>query len=156
ADCRYAGQGYELRVRTVAPPVDGRWLAETVERFHQLHEATYRSRFDHTEVQIVNVRVTGVGRVAVPATADGDRTVPADVVAPTPVAEIKSWFRVDDQPRLLDTPVYQRDTLPPGTRFTGPAIIEQPDTTTVVEPGFTGHVDHAYNLVLTRERGEQE
>jgi N-methylhydantoinase A/oxoprolinase/acetone carboxylase beta subunit len=47
--------------------------------------------------------------------------------------------------------VYQRDLLHPGARITGPAVIEQPDTTTVVPPGFAGSVDTAGNLILVRE-----
>ena len=47
-----------------------------------------------------------------------------------------------------DTPVYQRDLLPLGAQFDGPAIVEQPDTTTVVYPGFTCRVDEAGNLLL--------
>ncbi|MFG3690227.1 hydantoinase/oxoprolinase family protein [Micromonospora sp. NPDC047740] len=149
ADCRYAGQGYELRVRTIGPRVDDSWVAETVGRFHDLHEATYRSRFEQTEVQIVNIRVIGVGRMPRPPHL---RVAPASAGAtPRPIAVIKSWFRYDDRPRLFETPVYQRADLAPGMRFTGPAIVEQPDTTTVVEPRFTGSVDDAGNLVLVRE-----
>ena len=48
-----------------------------------------------------------------------------------------------------DTPIYQRDLLPLGAQFDGPAIVEQPDTTTVVYPGFTCRVDDAGNLLLT-------
>jgi N-methylhydantoinase A len=45
------------------------------------------------------------------------------------------------------TPVYQRESLPP--RFEGPAIIEQLDCTTVLEPGNRAEVDPLGNLVVT-------
>ena len=48
-----------------------------------------------------------------------------------------------------DTPIYQRDLLPLGAQFDDPAIVEQPDTTTVVYPGFTCRVDDVGNLLLT-------
>lgn len=48
-----------------------------------------------------------------------------------------------------DTPLYQRDLLPLGAQSDWPAIVEQPDTTTVVYPGFACRVDAAGNLLLT-------
>lgn len=47
-----------------------------------------------------------------------------------------------------DTPVYQRAPLPIGAQFAGPAIVEQPDTTTVVSPGFLCQADAAGNVLL--------
>jgi N-methylhydantoinase A len=46
--------------------------------------------------------------------------------------------------RILD-----RENMPVGFAFDGPAIVQQPDTTTLVEPGWSGLVDAAGNLVLT-------
>lgn len=55
----------------------------------------------------------------------------------------------DEYQEYRDTPIYQRDLLPPGAQFDGPAIVEQPDTTTVVYPGLSCRVDDAGNLLLT-------
>jgi N-methylhydantoinase A len=46
--------------------------------------------------------------------------------------------------------VYDRDALREGSRFSGPAIVQQSDTTTLAEPGWDGLVDDAGNLILTR------
>jgi N-methylhydantoinase A len=48
-----------------------------------------------------------------------------------------------------DTPVYRREHLPAGTALAGPAIVEQLDTTTVVEPGDRLRVDALGNLEIT-------
>ena len=48
----------------------------------------------------------------------------------------------------METPIYSRDALHPGNAFTGPAIVEQMDTTTVVLPGMTARVDAYLNLIL--------
>ncbi|MBS1880211.1 MAG: hydantoinase/oxoprolinase family protein, partial [Actinobacteria bacterium] len=45
ADCRYAGQGYELRVTVPGGAVDGAWIETARERFEQAHERTYTHRF---------------------------------------------------------------------------------------------------------------
>jgi N-methylhydantoinase A/oxoprolinase/acetone carboxylase beta subunit len=50
--------------------------------------------------------------------------------------------------RWYDTPVYERDHLLPGMQLDGPAIIEQKDTTTVVEPDMTLVVDPHSNLLV--------
>ncbi|HIN60747.1 MAG TPA: hypothetical protein EYM88_11665 [Gammaproteobacteria bacterium] len=48
----------------------------------------------------------------------------------------------------LETPLLQRDTLTNGLVVTGPAIVEQPDTTCVIDPGAVATVDDAGNLVI--------
>ena len=51
----------------------------------------------------------------------------------------------------LETPVYRREKLPAQVRFNGPAIVEQDDATTVVEPGMTCRMDQQGNLILEAE-----
>ena len=48
-----------------------------------------------------------------------------------------------------DTPIYNREFLPPKIKFKGPAVIEQLDTTTVVEPGNHVEVDESGNLIIS-------
>ena len=50
---------------------------------------------------------------------------------------------------FVECPVYDRDRVPLGTRFEGPAILEQMDTTTVVLPGQAASHDDKGNLILT-------
>jgi N-methylhydantoinase A len=149
-DCRYAGQGYELRVPAPRPPVDPGWIAAVAQAFHEAHDQTYGRRFDGQPVQIVNVRVTGVGRM--PRLSD---LAPVSSPAPyriqddrTPVTT-QAFFQVDGKVRSCLTHIYQRSQLRPGDQVSGPAIIEQLDSTVVVLPGFTGAADAAGNLVLT-------
>jgi N-methylhydantoinase A len=52
----------------------------------------------------------------------------------------------------IPTPFYRREALAAGTRLDGPAIIVQPDTTTVLRPGQGCHVDDAGNLIITLNR----
>jgi N-methylhydantoinase A len=47
-----------------------------------------------------------------------------------------------------DTPTWARLALPAGARIPGPAILEQPDATVVIEPGFSGRIDALGNLIL--------
>ncbi len=50
--------------------------------------------------------------------------------------------------RFVDCPVYARERLQPGHSFTGPAIVEQMDATTVVLAGMGARVDPYLNLIL--------
>ncbi len=150
ADCRYPSQGYELCIQAGQPPISESWLSALVRRFHDVHQATYLSRFDDREVQIVNVRVTAVGRVPHPA------PVPARPLmnhVPVPAAEIQAWFAAGHSAVRSATAVYHRATLSPGARIRGPAIIEQPDSTIVIEPGFDAGVDVHGNVVITGAGG---
>jgi N-methylhydantoinase A len=55
------------------------------------------------------------------------------------------WF---EEAAPVETPIYDRTTLPIGTRLDGPAIISQLDSTTVIPPGATVTVDKALNLLM--------
>ena len=61
------------------------------------------------------------------------------------VGERRAYFG-----RFVPTTTYERARLPLGARVAGPAIVEQPDTTTVIPPGVTATVDDAGNLRLRR------
>src|SRR5262249_2605735 len=62
ADCRYAGQGYEVRFDVPAGAIDDAWVEELKEAFHRAHEAEYGHRFV-AEIEIINIRAVGIGRV---------------------------------------------------------------------------------------------
>jgi N-methylhydantoinase A len=53
--------------------------------------------------------------------------------------------------QTVNARVLRRDALPAGFRLTGPALVQQADTTTLVEPGWSGQVDEAGNIILTRD-----
>ena len=63
AECRYVGQGYELRLECPDGPVDDGWVEQVTERFHEQHEREYRRSYRDQQIQIVNVRVRGVGEM---------------------------------------------------------------------------------------------
>jgi N-methylhydantoinase A len=51
---------------------------------------------------------------------------------------------------FVDGPAYGRAALVKGQRITGPAVVEDRDSTAVVPPRWTATIDHLGNLVLTR------
>ncbi|MGI9658547.1 MAG: hydantoinase/oxoprolinase family protein, partial [Gaiellaceae bacterium] len=143
ADCRYVGQGYEVRCEVPSGVIDEDWMAATEESFHQAHEREYGQRFD-SRIQIVNVRVTGVGLVP---ELDWPEVATTES-APSPKFEREVIFEVDGEPQTLATPFFDRDALGAGHEIAGPAIIEQYDSTTVMPPGVEATIDSHGNIVI--------
>jgi N-methylhydantoinase A/oxoprolinase/acetone carboxylase beta subunit len=147
-DLRYVGQGYELRVPFPDGAFDAAGLAASLARFGELHRAEYGHIFPDSPIEIVNIRVTGIGRmpkIAAPCPPEGGNLAAALVKTATCV------FRVGDRAEALPTPFFRRDLLPLDAWVAGPAIILQTDSTTVVPPGVAFSADPGGNLILRLE-----
>ncbi|MCP9002069.1 hydantoinase/oxoprolinase family protein [Pseudarthrobacter sp. RMG13] len=148
ADVRYPRQNFELAVRLPALHMDNETLAETVADFHEAHQRAYGFCHPDSVPQIVNVRVVAHGHVRkypLPTISAG-----ADTVVTAAVIDYRDVdFGADSGP--VSTPVMDRAALQAGNRFSGPAIIEQSDTTTVIPPTATVEVDRFGNLLIEVE-----
>jgi N-methylhydantoinase A/oxoprolinase/acetone carboxylase beta subunit len=147
-DLRYVGQGYELRVPFPDETLDAAGLAAAFQRFGELHRAEYGHIFPDSPIEIVNIRVTGIGhmpKIAAPRPHQGGNLADA-LVKTAPCA-----FRMDERLETLPTRFYRRDALPLAEKVAGPAIILQTDSTTVVPPGATLRADSGGNLTLRLE-----
>jgi N-methylhydantoinase A len=140
-DCRYAGQGYELRLVLE----NGRFSEADLDRFHALHEREYGHSFGDP-IEIVNARVSAVGRR--PALA-GVRSGSGDLDRAL-VGEREGTFRVDGVLESLPTRFYDRQLLPVDEVLSGPAIVFHADTTTLVPPGWSFIAERSSNLILRR------
>lgn len=146
ADCRYAGQGYEVRFEVPYGPVDEDWLARLGEAFHQAHEVEYGHRFDAGEVEIVNIRVLGIGGIDTLRAPEAEHA--SGSLEQALLARQEVLFDIDGRPQPRTTPFYDRTRLGVGSRIEGPAIIEQYDTTTTVPPRFVATIDRFGNIVI--------
>ncbi|MGW4489841.1 hydantoinase/oxoprolinase family protein [Amycolatopsis sp. NPDC004368] len=146
-DCRYIGQGYELRVPAPAGEIDDAWVVSASEAFHQVHERTYLQRFDDKPVHLVNVRVTGIGKVGHVPLAEieaGDEDASAAVKG---TREAVFWTD-GSKPATFPTTVYDRALLKAGNVLTGPAIVEQFDSTTVIGPRQRATIDRVGHIII--------
>jgi N-methylhydantoinase A/oxoprolinase/acetone carboxylase beta subunit len=144
-DLRYVGQGYELRVPLPDAPLDAAALAQVFERFGDLHRAEYGHTFPHSPIEIVNIRVSGIGhmpKIALSPPRGGGS------LAEALVKSARCAFRSDGRLQSMVTPFYRRDLLPLGQTIPGPAIILQTDSTTVVPPDAALTADRSGNLIL--------
>jgi N-methylhydantoinase A/oxoprolinase/acetone carboxylase beta subunit len=146
ADCRYLGQGYELRVDAPAGAIDQAWADKVRTDFHNIHEREYSRRFEDSDIEIPNIRVRGIGlmpELKMPEIESGGESPDA--------AERhhgEAWFRAGGGLEKVTTRYYDRAALRAGNRLVGPAIVNQYDTTTVIPPGIEAHVDRYGNIVI--------
>lgn len=147
ADLRYVGQGYELKIDVPDGPLTDAALESVWSAFHDRHREEYGHAFEASPIEIVTVKVRGVGIV------DKLAEPPAYAVTgePKQVGSGRCVFRVNDELKTYDTPHIERTSLPVDRRFSGPAILLQTDTTTVVPPGWTYSADHHGNVRMTRD-----
>ena len=137
ADMAYAGQIHPLRVR-----IDAGWdKDELIRAFIAQYKAEFGNVLDNIPVVVVNLRTRVVGtrgglarRVARAARSSA---------APRPIKRRPVYFS-----GWHDAAIYAREDLLPGMSFDGPAIVEQDDTTTAVEPGMATRVDAFGNLLM--------
>ena len=145
ADCRYAGQGYEVRFDVPAGEIDQGWVDELKDAFHRAHEAEYGHRFD-AEIEVVNIRVVGIGRIAeLEPTTGRDRRRRS---LGREDARARGRLRRRRQAGAPGDSVLRPRAAARGRPIDGPAIIEQYDSTTVVPPGLSAEIDRFGNIVI--------
>ena len=137
ADLRYAGQSFELTVL-------GGTLATLVPAFHAAHERRYGHRIDDEPVEVVALRVTAVQRGSAPDLRErAGRHAPDE-----PGGGTREVLLPGGPVRAV---VHHRTAMGPGSRVAGPAVVEMPEATCLVRPGWSGEVDDVGTLVLRQE-----
>ncbi|MBI4635309.1 MAG: hydantoinase/oxoprolinase family protein [Candidatus Rokubacteria bacterium] len=142
ADARYLGQGYELAVPVPGGVLDATSFQAIRSAFDEVYAARYGYSSPAEPVEIVTWKLSAVGgtpRIALPKGPSG-----ADE------GSLKGTRRAyfPEARGYIDCPVYDRYTLAARTSLTGPAIVEERESTTVLPPGVAATVDDYANLVV--------
>jgi N-methylhydantoinase A len=141
-DMRYAGQDFTLPVAVEEDELRAADLASIRRRFDEVHQRRYGHHAPDERAEVVNLRVTGLGRREKPQLAQA-----TDVVYGEPaVARASVHFLAGSPP--VDAPVFTRDELAPGTEILGPALIEEYASTTVVFDGDRVSVTPSLELLI--------
>jgi N-methylhydantoinase A len=142
---RYRGQGHEIEIALPDQPL----AHADIIRMTGLFEAAYRAQFVRSvpgmTIEILNwaVRVSTLPRpVEAPPAARSSRSRKP---------EGRRTIRCDATGAPVEAAVYNRAALRPGDSLSGPALVVEPQTTTLVSSGFACRVDGGGNLILTRE-----
>ncbi|MEQ8662236.1 MAG: hydantoinase/oxoprolinase family protein, partial [Gammaproteobacteria bacterium] len=125
-ELRYLGQNYELELPYARDDFDEPGLAALWDAFHARHEARFGFAIPGEVIELITLKCTAV------VATDKPRLAPlAPRAEAAPYATRAVWF--DQGP--CTTPVYARDALAPAQALTGPALIEEAASVTVLRPG---------------------
>lgn len=129
-DLRYEGQAYELNVP---------FGEDVVQVFHEAHDATYGHAMFDRRIEIVNLRVNGIGIIEKP-----------DFMQFTIVPYQAQPFGEKVSPLGTTIQLFNRSDLTAGAMFTGEALVFQLDSTIYIPDGWQARVDSYQNLILER------
>ncbi len=157
ADLRYFGQAFEVRVAVPEGRLDRAVLDGVTAAFHDGHRGLYGYDFAgdaSQQVEWVNLRVSGIGPITRP---ERGRLAPAAPGGATGASGEASLLASPIRPvcfdageGYVDTPLFWRPDLTPGTTVEGPVIIEEYGSTVPLHPGFIATVDDFGNLLVRR------
>ncbi|MCB1379187.1 MAG: hydantoinase/oxoprolinase family protein, partial [Alphaproteobacteria bacterium] len=136
AECRYVGQGFELRAAMPREPLSKKNVGTVVRNFFNHHKQVYGHAFEDQSVEIITLRVVGsaaVETLKLPNLKKGNRRNPA-------AAKLYTRKTVFDDGKEVATPRYDRGKLLAGDTISGPALIVQHNSTTLVPPKYTARV----------------
>ena len=144
-EMRYDGQEHAIAVPLgAASSADPEALHQA---FADIHEATFGYTIE-IETEIVGYRIRAIG--ALPNPRIGTESLAGE----DPSAALSGTREVHDRATgIAEWPIYRRELLEPGNVIEGPAIVEEPTSTTVVSGAFVASVDAQRNLVMNATEG---
>jgi N-methylhydantoinase A len=150
ADMRYVGQGYEITVTLPEGDIDVTMGPRLMAAFEATYAQLYGRTLQGVPVEIVNWRATVTGPTpelrpfavtdASLGRQNGGAASARKGTRPAYFAQAKGF---------LETPVYDRYALRPHDALSGPAIVEERESTTIIGPGATLTLDESLNLVIS-------
>jgi N-methylhydantoinase A len=146
AECRYVGQGFELRAVMPKEPLSQKNIGTVIKNFYAAHKQVYGHAFEDQLVEIITLRVVGsadVETLKLPNLKKGNRNNPA-------AAKLYVRDAVFDDGKSVKTPRYDRARLMAGDKITGPAVIVQHNSTTLVPPKYKALVMGHGDILLSR------
>lgn len=145
-DMRYKGQYFKLRIEVSADELGPDGVAKLKEGFDNLHEQSYGYSVRNEPVEIVNIGLSAVGTI--PPT--NLREVGSGTNMPTRALKSRRPVFLSELGGYVDCPIYDRYALLQGNIITGPAVIEEVDSTTLVYPHYVAEVQRFGTLVVQK------
>ena len=143
-DARYIGQGFDLTLALPEGDLEAGDAQRLRAQFERLYQTVYGVTMPDQDVELVTWSVTASSPTDAPALHQ-----PVTRRAARPAHSRRSVY----EPALgsmADFAVYRRDDLAPGDELSGPALIEEAQTTTVVPASFTAYIDSVGTIVMER------
>ena len=144
---RYYGQAYEINVPLSNGPVNKSKVDALLKNFHELHRQFYAHNHPNKIVEFVSGRLVATGLMSVPKLQDVKISKTSNKSVPFKHDTCEIYF--EEENSFVETPIYLREDLSPGTKLDGPLIIVQTDTTVLVHPAQSLRVDRYANLIIS-------
>lgn len=144
ADLRYEGQSYELNTPVPPGPLTAEQVRRMIDAFHKLHYQLYAYGSVDEQVEFINLRVTAIGLS--PEVRLGARQQDLTGLAKETTKNRRPVYFFEHG--FVESLILDRAQLPPGATFTGPCLVEEIASTTVVPPEARGRVDEVGSLMI--------
>jgi N-methylhydantoinase A len=146
ADLRYRGQEHTIAIPVAHPEDLATDISGTTQKFNAQHDRRYGHAAPDQSMEIVNLRlVVIIARMQdVIAKWMSEPWKPEDT-AP----EQRRAVIFDDPKKPVDARIVWRPGLAAGTEITGPAVIEEPNSTTWLPPGDRAVIDPSGHIIIT-------
>ncbi len=145
ADLRYAGQEHALQIPLRGPDALSGGAAEARAAFHAEHEQRYGQAAAEEKLETVNLRLV-LSAARADTIAEDWLAEPWTAEASAPETSRHVYFSDAEKP--LKTRILWRPALPAGMTLTGPAVIEEPNSTILIHPGDRVTVTDTGHLVI--------
>ena len=146
ADLRYRGQEHTIAIPVACADDLASDAAATRSRFNDQHDRRYGHAAPDQSIEVVNLRVT----VTVPRMEDVIAGWLSELWAPTEtVPEQRRKVVFDDPEQPIEARILWRPGLGAGTEIVGPAVIEEPNSTTLIGPGDHAIIDANGHIIVT-------
>ncbi len=144
---RYRGQGHEIAVRLPVRTFTAADRTTITDMFEEAYRRLYSRPIPGVEIEILS------WVISVDASAEGELAIAIETKSTMPNPKSRRPVFDPVSGEFQDVPIYWRDDLAPGARISGPAVIAENDTSTVVSPVFDAHIDKFGYIELVRREG---
>ena len=145
-ECRYLGQGFELRTNMPDEPLTKQNVGVVIDNFYEVHKQQYGHSFRDQITEAITIRII--------ASVDVDKLTFTKLktggVENPSYAQLYARDTVFDDGNRVSTPRYSRDKLKSGDYLTGPSVITQHNSTTIVPPGYRATMLNAGDIIIEK------
>ena len=142
AEVRYVGQSHQLEI-SMGDSLDESSLSNAIQSFHDTHLTSYNHNDPDADCEFVMLRT--IHRCDPPEKSLLEAGISESKPDPVPTSRQLCLTAADG---FEDVPVYERSSLTEGFELTGPAIVEQADTTTLIYRDHRARVDQFGNIII--------
>src|SRR6266536_3314256 len=143
ADMRYVGQGHEVSVRLPNGVLGEQHVPQIAAEFEETYRGLYGRKGPDVALEIINWRVVASG-----PRPEMNLQLPRGTSDRSDARKGSRRAYFSESSGFVETAVYDRYALQPGVEFTGPAIVEERESTLIVGPRGCARVDENLNVIV--------